>query len=90
MAVLRNIVIGNPVCEPWHMFCKTPEEWEDTKTDVMFTSERFLPKLMVNAGIVKSVSEVRRNKPELVRTLDKPDFLEISWGKSKMFIQVGT
>ena len=37
---------------------------------------------MVELGIVKSISEVRRNKPELVRELNDYDYLEIkSWGK---------
>ena len=40
-------------------------------------------------GIVKSVSEVRRNKPGLVKELNDYDYLEIKWGKRKLFILVG-
>ena len=54
-----------------------------------YTEERFLPKIMVDLGIVKSISEVRRNKPELIINLNKLDYLEIKWGKSYLFILVG-
>lgn len=39
--------------------------------------------------MVKSINEVRRNKTDLVKILDTPDFLEIKWGKKRLFIQVG-
>ena len=71
------------------MFCNEQNEWDDIKDNVLFTEERYLPKLMVDCGLVKSISEVRRNKPELVINLDKPDFIEVKWGKSRLYIQVG-
>ena len=71
------------------MFCNEQNEWDDIKDNVLFTEERYLPKLMVNCGLVKSISEVRRNRPELIKTLDKPDFIEVKWGKSRLYIQVG-
>lgn len=87
--IVKNIVIGNPICDPWYMFCNEPDEWDTTKKDIWFTEDRYLPKLMVNCGLVDSISEVRRNKPELMINLDKPDFLEVKWGKSRLYIQVG-
>ena len=88
--VFQNVVVGEPVCKPWLMFGYNEVDWEENeKTYTLFTNERFLPKILVEAGLVKSISEVRRNKPELVRTLDKVDFLEVKWGKRKLFIQVG-
>ena len=89
LAIVKDIVIGKPICEPWYMFCNKQNEWDDIKDNVLFTEERYLPKLMVDCGLVKSISEVRRNKPELVINLDKPDFIEIKWGKSRLYIQVG-
>lgn len=89
MSTVKNVVVGNPICEPWQMFCNTQAEWEDTKKDTIFTNERFLPKIMVTCGIAKSINEVRKNKPNLMLVLDKPDFLEVKWGKSRLFIQVG-
>lgn len=87
--IIKDIVIGDTICHPWYMFCNEYNEWDLIKDDVIFTKERFLPKLMVECGIVDSISEVRRNRPELVKTLDKPDFIEVKWGKSRLYIQVG-
>lgn len=88
--MFQNVVIGEPICEPWQMFTNTYEDWEDNeKKNTLFTNERFLPKVMIECGIVKSVNEVRKNKPELVRTLDSVDFHEIKGGKKRLFIQVG-
>ena len=89
LAIVKDIVIGKPICEPWYMFCNEQNEWDDIKDNVLFTEERYLPKLMVDCGHVKSISEVRRNRPELIKTLDKPDFIEVKWGKSRLYIQVG-
>lgn len=87
--MFTNIVIGNPVCEPWQMFSKSVEEWErDDKKQTLFTDTKFLPAVLVEAGIVKSISEVRRNKPELMINLNNTDFLEIKWGKKRVFIQI--
>jgi len=44
---------------------------------------------MVQSGIVPSISEVKRNKPQFVKLLDTLDFLEIKWGKSRLYIIVG-
>lgn len=86
----QNVVIGNPICEPWMMFSNTPEEWEeDDKNNTLFTEERFLPRILVMCEIAKSVNEVRKNKPNLMISLDKPDFLEVKWGKKRLFVQVG-
>ena len=88
--MIQNIVIGEPLIESWHMFSNSEADFEaNDKQNTLFTEERFLPKLMVEAGIVKSINEVRRNRPELVKSLDTPDFLEIKWGKKRLFIQVG-
>ena len=34
-----------------------------------------MPRILVNIGIYPSVSEIRRNKPELMISLDKLDFI---------------
>lgn len=44
---------------------------------------------MKEAGMVSSTSIVRKNKPELVITLDKLDCLLIKWGKKYLYIVVG-
>lgn len=88
--MFENIVIGKPLVPAWCLLGKDEEDFEKNERDItLFTEEHFLPKLMVMSGIVKSVSEVRRNQPQLIRTLDKLDFLEIKWGKKRLFILVG-
>lgn len=87
--IFTDVVVGNPICEPWLMFCKEESEWEDEKKNILFTNERFLPKILVECGIAKSINEVRKNKPDFVISLDTPDFLSLKWGKKKIFIQVG-
>ena len=59
------------------------------KEKTLFTETRFLPAIMKEAGIVQSTGEVRRNKPELMITLDKPDCINIKWGKKFLYIVVG-
>lgn len=88
--MIQNIVIGKPLVEPWCLISKNKEEFESCdKNNTFFTTERFLPKILVNAGIVKTTSEIKRNKPELWVSLDSLDCLWVKWGKQKIFIIVG-
>lgn len=60
------------------------EEFERfDKRDTLFTNERFLPAILVEAGVVPSRGEVRRNKPELCKTLNELDCIWVKWGKKK-------
>ena len=89
---IENIVIGNPIVDPLIMFGKDEDDWNSVeKEKTYFTEERFLPRILVNIGINPSVNEIRRNKPELMVTLDKLDFidcLKVS-KKRKIWILVG-
>ena len=88
--IYENIVIGKPIVSEIDMFALDENDWERLeKEKTLYTNERFLPKVMVEAGIVKSVNEVRRNKKEFVRRLNGLEYLEIKWGKRKLFILVG-
>lgn len=87
--MIQNIVVGFPIVEPWTMFSKSKEDFEKEKQEILFTQERFLPELMVQAGIVSSKGEVRRNQPKLVKKLEDLDFIDIKWGKKHLFILVG-
>ena len=44
-----------------------------------FTETRSIAKILVEISIVKSVSEVRRNKPELCNELNALDCINIKW-----------
>ena len=64
-------------------------DWEENeKQNTLFTETRFLPAIMKEAGLVKSINEVRRNKPELCKELEGPDFIDLKWGKRHLFILV--
>jgi dienelactone hydrolase len=61
--MIQNIVIGKPLVEPWSLISYNKKDFEkNDKEYTMFTEERFLPTLLVNAGIVKSKSEIKRNR----------------------------
>ena len=89
---IENIVIGKPIVEPSTMFAADEDDWKRTeKEKTYYTDERFLPRILVDIGIYPSVSEIRRNKPELMISLYKLDFinnLQVS-KKRRLWILVG-
>ena len=88
--MIENIVIGTPLVDPSIIFSKNAEDWDKVeKEKTLWTTERNLPHLMKEAGIVSSISEVRRNQPKLCVDLNEVDFLKIKWGKRFLFILVG-
>lgn len=88
--MFHNIVVGKPLIEPWQLISESQEDFEKfDKRDTLFTEERFLPAILVEAGVAPSRGEVRRNKPELCIELTKPDCIEVKWGKHKLYIIVG-
>lgn len=88
--MIENIVIGTPLVDPATFFSKNSEDWDKVeKEKTLWTTERNLPRLMKEAGIVSSISEVRRNQPKLCVDLNEVDFLKIKWGKRFLFILVG-
>ena len=66
------------------------EDWEkNEKEKTFYTEERFLPKILVEIGATKSISEIRRNRKDLMITLDELDYKEIKLGKRRIFVLVG-
>lgn len=77
MAYVENIVVGKPLVSPESMFALDHADWERMeKEKTYYTEERFLPKILVDLGIYPSIGEVRRNRKELVVTLDKVGFID--------------
>ena len=76
MKYIENIVIGNiDTCES-DLFAYDEKDWCQNEVDkTYYTDERFLPKILVALGIYPSVSEIRRNKPDLMITLSAKDFI---------------
>lgn len=74
---VENIVIGKPVVELQQLFAADKNDWKRIeKEKTYYTEERFLPRILVDIGIYPSVSEIRRNKPQLMITLDHLDFMD--------------
>ena len=91
MKHIENIVVGKPIAELSEMFAFSAADWDAVEFDkTFFTEERYLPRILVELGIYPSVSEIKRNKPELMLMLDKPDFIEIKAKKKvPLWICVG-
>jgi hypothetical protein len=90
MKMIQNVVIGKPLCEPHLLFASDEADWRSNEEkQTLFTDERFLPRVLVSAGVAKSVSDVRRNRPALVRELREVDFIMVKWGKKFLWIAVG-
>lgn len=92
MAYIENIVIGTLIVDPKNMFASNEDDWSRLEEEkIYYTEERFLPKILVELGIYPSISEIRRNKPNLIVSLDKLDFvdnLKVS-KKRRLWILVG-
>ena len=98
MKYIENIVIGYPLVEWWELTCSNkrdnlglpiPVELTEEIEKTFFTDERNLAKILKEIGVVKSISEVRRNKPELDKCFTQPDCFWIKWGKKHMYVIVG-
>ena len=84
MAAL-NVQVGYPIIPLSELV--PIEEFPDS----ISTMTRYLPKIMVEAGIVASTSEVRRNRPDLCKMYpnDMTTCEEIKWGKKRLYVVVG-
>jgi len=89
MEHIENIIVGTPEIHPHHFFAYNEADWNDKESKLTKqTDERFLPRILVDLGIAKSTSQVRKNRPELFIELNEPDFLEVKWGKQFLWIMV--
>lgn len=87
---MENVIIGRLSVSPHHLFATSEDDWDNNENDkTLFTNETFIPKIMVLAGVVKSASEVRRNRQDLSRNIEENSFEIIKWGKKFLFIACG-
>jgi hypothetical protein len=77
-----NIIIGKPLTS-----IKSHDITEEENT--AFDEERFLPKLLVKYGFFKSTGQVRKNRLDLWKELNKIDCEELKIGYKKVYIVVG-
>ena len=91
MPYIENIVIGTPLVSAKELLSANDSDWVNVEFEkTLFTNERYLPNILVQLGIYPSISEIRRNKPELMIRLDKIDFINIKPKKKRpLWIIVG-
>ena len=91
MPYIENIVIGTPLVSAKELLSANDSDWVNVEFEkTLFTNERYLPNILVQLGIYPSISEIRRNKPELMIRLDKIDFINIKPKKKHpLWIVVG-
>lgn len=91
MPYIENIVVGTPLASAKELLSANDSDWVNVEFEkTIFTNERYLPNILVQLGIYPSVSEIRRNKPELMIRLDKIDFINIKPKKKHpLWIVVG-
>lgn len=91
MPYIENIVIGTPLVSAKELLSANNDDWVNVEFEkTIFTNERYLPNILVQLGIYPSISEIRRNKPELMIRLDKIDFINIKPKKKRpLWIIVG-
>ena len=91
MPYIENIVIGTPLVSAKELLSANDSDWVNVEFEkTLFTNERYLPNILVQLGIYPSISEIRRNKPELMIRLDKIDFINIKPKKKRpLWIVVG-
>ena len=85
---IENIVVGKPIVD-LGILLGTGKGDTSFKEYTVFDTERNLHELLVKYGIMKSKREIRRNRPDLIKNLDKLDCLQIKVGKKKLWIIVG-
>ena len=77
--MLAEIIIGKPLVTVNEIGFNNP----------IYSDERYLPNLLISLGLFKSKSQIKKNRPDLMLSLDKLDFMEIKIGKSYLWILVG-
>lgn len=79
---VATVVIGKPLVD----LALLGFEDEDV---TLKTEERFLPRILVQLGWFASSSEVKRNRPDLFKEFNSPDFQKIRVGKKVLWLIVG-
>lgn len=89
MKFIENVVIGHIDVLAKDLFALHMTDWRVNEADkTYYTNERFLPKILVDLGIYPSISEIRRNRPDLFITLDEQDFISKLKVAKKRFLWI--
>ena len=88
---IENIVIGAPIVPAMTLLGTDIHDMLMEEAKTYFTANRCLAQILKEIEVVKSVSEVRRNKPEFCEPI-KDDVLDcrwVKWGKRKFYVIIG-
>ena len=88
---IENIVIGVPLVPAMTLLGTDCSDMIAEESKTYFTHCRNLAVVLKEIGIVTSVGEVRRNKPDLCKPFE-PDYTDcrwIKWGKRKLYVIIG-
>lgn len=80
---IKTVIVGQPLV-PIELLGFS-EEWDRP----IRTEERYLPQILTDIGFAPSNNETKRNRKDLVRNLDKPDFETIKMGRKALWLIVG-
>lgn len=89
MEYIENIIVSDTTWEAPVRDLLSNGTIEDMNIEFLkthYTHIRFIPEILLSLNFVKSKSEVKRNKPELFRDLRHEEYLEIKWGKRKLWL----
>lgn len=90
MRYIENIVIGYPIYPLKELISDgTDVDYSLEYNKTHFTHKRNLAAILKDIGVVQSVNEVRRNKPEYRKELTDLDCFWAKWGKRKFYVIVG-
>jgi hypothetical protein len=81
-----NIVIGEPLVDLESLGINIDDEEEVTAFE---DEEVFLPRILKKYGFFKSTNQVRKNRPNLWREVEFPEFTILEIGHRRLCIVVG-
>jgi hypothetical protein len=83
-----NIIIKTPLVDLSILLSDWNNKIPDSDITV-YDDETFLPRLLVKYEFFKSTSQLRKNRPDLWRELDRVDFEELKIGHKRVWLVVG-
>lgn len=89
MEYIENVVVANSILDPLEILSNwSAGDWNynELPKTMYGVEERFIPKIMQMTGVVSTTGIVRKNRPELWREIKSGEYLEIRWGKKKLFV----
>lgn len=81
-----NIIIGEPLVDLEDLGI---DEYSEEEVTAYENEEVFLPRILKKYGFFKSTNQVRKNRPDLWREVNFPEFSILEIGHRRLCIVVG-